>query len=173
VPPEFELRERDWEVLELSGSWLKSELSSVEALAVVSLVGPSHNRDDPVVDGMVEHIDIRDGTSPIGWTINGVSLVAEDECSDPRALHLVLSLDVRSTVSSLCRLVADDASWLLRLRRRSRSVSPTRKVTDGERLRLNIREVRSGGTSFIRKSSSVLLVSAVRLSSDWPNGSWL
>lgn len=109
---ESEPREVDSDVLELSGSRLKSEFSSVEALAVLSLVGPIHNWDDPVADGMVEHVDIRGEISPIGCTVDGVSLVTEDdECSDPRALHLFLSFDTRSTVSSLCRLVlADDAS---------------------------------------------------------------
>lgn len=41
---------------------------------------------------------------------------------------------------------------------------------DGERLRLNMMDVRSGSTSFMRNSSSALLVSSPSVREDWSNG---
>lgn len=72
-----------------------------------------------------------------------------------------------SNVSSFVRTLGP--SKLLRL---LWFISSTTYVTEGERVRLNMREARSGGISFIRKSSRVLLVSGARVREDGLKRSW-
>lgn len=71
----------------------------------------SDSRNDLTVGGLVEDIESRGEAGPeagpLGCNIACASLNDEDECSEERELHLVLSFDTRANVSILCKLEAE------------------------------------------------------------------
>lgn len=159
----LEPSETDSEAGGLRTSWLRRELPSIDVAGVVPEAELT-KRDDLGLVGTVEEVDSRGEIEAVGCSIKCDSFKEGDECSEPLGLHLVLSFETRGKVSSL-RELAPDAREELGLVH-ARSVSSTRNVIDGERERLNMSDARSGWTSFMRKSSRVLLASAFRLSED-------
>lgn len=141
---------------------LFDEESVVEDVVVV------HSAEDLCEGGTAEEIEAREGAL---WYVFDV----EGDRSGIIMPGRMASAETLTEELDLLRLFEDVSllvgySLLMGL---WRSDSSTRKVKEGERLRLNMRDVRSGWTSFMRKSSSVLLVSSVRVRVDRQKGSWL
>lgn len=100
--------EMDWDDLGLGNSGLWSELSVVVVVeGVVSSGELIDSRYDPTVGGLMDDIETRGEADPVGCSIACASLTEEEERSEPRELHLVLSLDTQANVSILCRLAAE------------------------------------------------------------------